>query len=77
MVNPHVRVYFVIIKDVFIYQCPVGTLKRMFLLSSIQQGSDPVFTFTNLLGIKLLTYGKFTKYLKRPVIKTVRSGNWL
>jgi len=36
----------------------------MFLLSSAQQGSDPVFTFTSLLGTKPLTYGKFTKDLK-------------
>ncbi|KAK2168680.1 hypothetical protein LSH36_15g16012 [Paralvinella palmiformis] len=33
----------------------IGALKRMFLLSSTQQGSDPVFTFTTLLGIKPLT----------------------
>ena len=49
-VHPHVKVYFVIIKDVFIFYCPVGALKRMFLLSSAQQGSDPVFTFTTLLA---------------------------
>ena len=36
----------------------------MILLSSTQQWSDPVFTFTTLLGTKPLTYGKFTKYLK-------------
>jgi len=36
----------------------------MFLLSSAQQGSDPVFTFTTLLGTKPPTYGKFTKDLK-------------
>jgi len=36
----------------------------MFLLSSAQQGSDPVFTFTTLLGTKPLTYGEFTKNLK-------------
>ena len=36
----------------------------MYLLSSAQQGSDPVFTFTTLLGTKPLTYGKFTKDLK-------------
>ena len=36
----------------------------MYLLSSAQQGSDPVFTFTTLLGTKPLTYGKFTKGLK-------------
>ena len=36
----------------------------MFLLSSIQQRSDPVFIFITLLGTKPLTYGKFTKYLK-------------
>jgi len=36
----------------------------MFLLSSAQQRSDPVFTFTTLLGTKPLTYGKFTKYIK-------------
>jgi len=35
----------------------------MFLLSSAQQGSDPVFIFTTLLGTKPLTYGKFTKDL--------------
>jgi len=37
----------------------------MFLLSSTQQGSDSVFTFTTLLGTKPLTYGKFKKYHKR------------
>ena len=62
--HPHVRVYFVIIKDVFIFHCPVGPLKGMYLLSTAQQGSDPVFTFTTLLGTKPLTYGKFTKDLK-------------
>jgi len=36
----------------------------MFLLSSAQQGSDPVFTFTTPLGTKPLAYGKFTKHLK-------------
>ena len=36
----------------------------MNLLSSAQQGSDPVFTFTTLLGTKPMTYGKFTKDLK-------------
>jgi len=36
----------------------------MFLLSSTQQGSDPIFTFTTLLDTKPLTYGKFTKDLK-------------
>ena len=37
----------------------------MFLLSSAQQGSDPVFTFTLVLGTKPLTYGNtFTKYIK-------------
>jgi len=36
----------------------------MFLLSSAQQQSDPVFTFTTLLGTKPMTYGKFTKDLK-------------
>ena len=36
----------------------------MFLFSSAQQGSDPVFTFTTLLGTKPLAYGKFTKDLK-------------
>ena len=35
----------------------------MFLLSSTQQGSDPIFTFTTLLGIKPLTYGKLLKQL--------------
>jgi len=50
-VHPHVRVYFIIIKDVFIFHCPVGALKQMFLLSSAQQGSDPVFIFTTLLDI--------------------------
>jgi hypothetical protein len=44
--------------------CPVGALKSMFLLSSAQQGSDPVFTFTTPLGTKPLLYGKFTKDLK-------------
>ena len=62
--RPHVIVYFVIIKDVFIFHCPVRALKRMFFISSAQQGSDPVFTFTTLLGAKPLTYGKFTKSLK-------------
>ena len=52
------KVYFVIIKDVFIFHCPVGALKQFFLLSSAQQGSDPVFTFTST---KPLTYSKFTK----------------
>ncbi|KAK2138429.1 hypothetical protein LSH36_3056g00018, partial [Paralvinella palmiformis] len=33
-----------------------GALKRMFFLSSVRQGSDPVFTFTTLLGTKPLTY---------------------
>jgi len=61
LVHPHVKVYCVIIKDVFIFHFPVGALKQMFLLSSTQQGSDPVFTFTSLLCTKLLTYGKFTK----------------
>jgi len=42
----------------------IGALKRMVLLSSTQQGSDPVFTFTTLLGTKPLTYGNFTKNLK-------------
>ena len=32
--------YFVIIKDVFIFHFPVGALKRIFLLSSAQLGSD-------------------------------------
>ena len=41
---PHVSLYFVIIKDVFIFHCPVGALKRVFLLSSAEQASDPVFT---------------------------------
>ena len=36
----------------------------MYLLSSAQQGSDTVFTFTTLLGTKPMTYGKFTKSLK-------------
>ena len=36
----------------------------MFLISSTQQGSDPVLTFTTLLGTKPLTYGKLTKDLK-------------
>jgi len=36
--------------------------------SSAQQGSDPMFTFTTLLGTKPLTYGKFTKYLKWSVL---------
>jgi len=63
-VHLHVKVYFVIIKDVFIFHYPVGALKLVFLLSSAQQGSDPVFTFTTLLGTKPKTYGKFTKDLK-------------
>ena len=63
-VHPHIRVYFVIIEDVFIFHCPVRALKRMFLLTSAQQGSDPVFTFTTLLGTTPMTYGKFTKDLK-------------
>ena len=33
------------------------------LLSSAQDGSDPVLTFTTLLGNKPKTYRKFTKYL--------------
>jgi len=33
----------------------------MYLLSYAQQGSDPVFTFTTLLGTKPMTYGKFSK----------------
>ena len=36
----------------------------MYFLSSAQQGSDHVFTFTTLLGTKPMTYGKFTKSLK-------------
>ena len=36
----------------------------MFLLSSAQKGSDPVFNFTTLLGTKPLTYNKFTNDLK-------------
>ena len=36
----------------------------MYLLSSAQQRSDPVFTFTTLLGTKPLAYGKFTKDFK-------------
>jgi len=36
----------------------------MFLLSSTNQGSDSVLTFTILLGTKPLAYVKFTKYLK-------------
>jgi len=63
-VHPHVNLYFVIIKDVFVFHCPVGALKRMFLVSSTQQGSDPMFSFTTLLGTKPMTYGKFTKDLK-------------
>jgi len=51
-------------KGVFIFHCSVGALKRMYLLSSAQQGSDPVFIFTTLLGTKPTTYGKFTKSLK-------------
>jgi len=38
--------------------------KQIVLLSSAQQGSDPVFTFTTLLDTKPLTYGKFTKDLQ-------------
>ena len=41
----------------------------MILLSSTQQGSDPVFTFTTLLGTKPLTHGKFTKDLKGLLIQ--------
>jgi len=52
---PHIRVYFVIIKDVFIFHCPVGAFKPMFLLSFALPGSDPVFTVCT----KPLTYGKF------------------
>jgi len=63
-------------KDVFIFHCPVGALKQMFLLSSTQQGPDPVITFTTLLDTKPLTYGKFTK-ISQMVIKTVRSGDRL
>ena len=62
--NPHVKVYFVIIKGGFIFHCPVGALKQIVLLSSTQQRSDLVFNFTILLGTKPLTYGKFTKDLK-------------
>ena len=58
------KIVFIIIKDVFIFHCPVGALKRMFLLSSTQPGSDTVFTFKTLLGTKRLTYPKFTKDLK-------------
>jgi len=57
-------VYFVIIKDVFLFHSLVGTLKRMVLLSSARQGSDPVFTFRTLLDTKPFTYVKFTKDLK-------------
>ena len=64
MVDPHVGAYLVIIKDVFIFHCPIGALKRVFLSSSAQQRSDPVFTFTTLLGTKSMTYGMFTKSLK-------------
>ena len=64
LVASHVRVYFLIINGVFIFHCPVGALKQTYLLSSAQQGSDPVFTFTTLLGTKPMTYGKFTKSLK-------------
>jgi len=63
-VHPHIKVYFLIIKGMFIFYCPVGALKRMYLLSSAQRVSDPVFTFTTLLGTKPITYGKFTKSLK-------------
>jgi len=59
-----VNLYFVIIKDVFIFHCPVEALKQMCLLSSTQQGSDSVFIFTTLLSTKPLTYGMFTKDLK-------------
>ena len=58
--HPHVKLYFVIIKDVFIFHCPVAALKQMFLLSSAQQGLDSMFT----IGTKPMTYGKFIKYLK-------------
>ena len=50
---------------VYIFDCPAGALKLMYLLSSAQQGSDPVFTFTTLLGTKPMTYDKFTKCLKQ------------
>jgi len=50
---------------------PVGALKLMFLPSSTQQRSDPVLTFTTLLGTKPLTYVKFTKDLKGVIIKGV------
>ena len=36
----------------------------MFLFSYAHQGSDPVFTFTTLLGTKPLKYSKFTRDLK-------------
>jgi len=62
-VDPHVKVFFLIIKDMFIIHCLVAALKGMFLLSSAQQGSDSVFTFTTLLSTKPLTYGKFTNDL--------------
>ena len=35
----------------------------MYLLSSAQQGSDPLFSFTTLLGTKPMTYGKFAVFL--------------
>ncbi|KAK2153909.1 hypothetical protein LSH36_281g01028 [Paralvinella palmiformis] len=35
----------------------LGALKSMYLFSSAQQWSDPVFTFTTLLGTKPMTYG--------------------
>ena len=34
----------------------LGALEPMFLLSSAQQGSDPLFTFTTLLGTKPMTW---------------------
>ena len=59
--------------------CPVIALKLVFLLSSDEQGSDPVFIFTTLLGTKPLTYGKFTKdlkgLLKRLVLGTAYSSH--
>jgi len=54
-VHPHVRVYFVIIKDVFIFHCRSLEMNVF---------ACPVFTFTTLLSTKPMTYGKFIKDCK-------------
>jgi len=64
ILHPHVKVYFLIINDVFIFSCPVRALKQMCLLSSAKQGSDSLFIFSTLLGTQPLAYDQFTKYLK-------------